>query len=429
MSNSKQETIHDDCSAINRALEMKDRFISPNSIVPYPTDDSSVRFINIRGEYVCEPGVIMYWKLTEDVSDSRYVVQYGWIRNRLFLIDSYGKEDDPGLGLFIDAPYSWGDEGDCSFIKYYPSGLFLIKLHDKYGFAIVRCEGIPYQYDSVEEVNDSLLIVKVANLCGLLDIYGRELTPVKYGWIDVQELRAFSNVVVRDFHLLSRGYVINKDDYGVFRMAVLDITGREVIPSLSYKCISRFRHEQELDYPLFVVSSSCWKMTIPTPNESYCEDLEIDSYRGERLSSHQWGISYPEFGEIVPQDYDMFSILNNENTVFILCHHGCYSILYDLNGSIILGCAAEISVYKGYFVLSWSSNSFSVLNKDLMLLMKECVSSRVEIGSFMCNIFHNRSSTLFDDPPACLFNMTEFILPENALLNKECFSKLIDRVT
>jgi hypothetical protein len=301
MRNSKQEAGHDDSLAMNRALEMKDRFLSHHAIVPYPDNDGSVRFINVKGEYACERNVIKYWKLTEDESDFRFVVQYGWERNRLFLIDSNGKEDDPGLGLFIDSPKSWGNEGDCSFIKYYSSGLFLIESHGKFGFAIIRGNGIPYQYDSVEDINDSILLVKVNNQYGLLDIYGRELTPVKYGEIDIHELKMFSNAIVRDFHLLSRGYSLPADDYGVFRMAVLDMTGREIIPAISYKCVSRFRYEQELEHPFFVVSSSNTKMTVP---DEFHEDPEIDCYRGERLSSPEWGIVYPGIGEIVPQEFD-----------------------------------------------------------------------------------------------------------------------------
>ena len=417
------ETVID---AASFAQEMRGCFQSSNTIIPIQLNEHSTVFIKEDGSPVCETGIIKYWKLVDDDSDSRYVVRYGWKRNRLYLIDSTGTEGDPGFGLIIDSPRSWGDEGDCSFIKYYPSGLFLIESHNKYGFARIMREGIPYQYDSVEEVNDSLLLVKVNNLYGLLDIYGRELTPVKYGWIDIHELRTFSNAVVRDFHLLSRGYSLKEDDYGVFRMAVLDITGKEIIPSVSYKCISRFRYEQELEHPLFVVSSSCWKMTVP---DEYHEDPEIDCYQGEMLSSHQWGIVNHMIGEVVPQDYDMFSILSNEDEIFILCHHDHFSILYDSNGRIVLGSIAGISINNGCFVLSWNSRSFSVLNKDLQPLMKESEPPfHIEKGSFVCDPSHKSCSTIFDDPPDCLYDMTEVVLPESAFLNRGDFLKMMDQL-
>lgn len=426
MSNSKQEVSRDDCLAVNRALEMKDQFLSNLAIVPYPDNDGSVRFINVKGEYVCERNVIKYWKLTEDESDFRFVVQYGWKRNRLFLIDSNGKEDDPGLGLFIDSPYLWGEEGDCSFIKYYSSGLFLIESHGKYGFATIRGEGLPYQYDGVEEVNDSLLLVKVNNQYGLLDIYGRELTPIKYGWIDVNELRTFSNAVVRDLHLLSRGYSLKADDNGAFRMAVLDMTGREIIPSISYKCITRFRYEQEKEHPFFVVSSSCWKMTVPAPNENYYEDPEIDDYRGERLSSPQWGLVLPGGGEIVPQEYEKFAVLSDKDELHILCHHGRYSILYDLNGDIILGSLADISVVNGYYVLSWDNRSFAVIDKQLMpVILNNNSSSCFEKGAFVCNTEYKVSS--WDDPPLCMDEMKITVLPESARLGREDYLTIINR--
>ena len=426
MSNRKQEANHNDCLAMNRAMEMKDRFLSPHAIVPYPENDSSARFINVKGEFVCERNVINYWKLTEDVSDSRFVVQYGWKRNRLFLIDSNGKEDDPGLGLFIDSPHLWGDEGDCSFIKYYSSGLYLIESHGKYGFAIIRGEGIPYQYDSVEEINESVFLVKVNNLYGLLDIYGRELTPIKYGEIDIHELKTFSNAVVRDFHLLSRGYSLKEDDYGVFRMAVLDITGREIIPSTSYKCISRYRYEQEMDQPFFVVSSSCWKMTVPAPNENYYEDPEIDDYRGERLSSPKWGLVIPGSGEIVPQEYEKFAILGDKDELHILCHYGRYSILYDMNGDIILGSLANISVVNGYYVLSWDNRSFAVISYELMpVILNNDSPSRIEKGAFVCNTEYKVSS--WDNPPLCLDKMTIIVLPQGAHLEREDYLTIINR--
>lgn len=424
MRNSKQEAGHDDSLAMNRALEMKDRFLSHHAIVPYPDNDGSVRFINVKGEYACERNVIKYWKLTEDESDFRFVVQYGWKRNRLFLIDSNGKEDDPGFGLIIDSPRSWGDEGDCSFIKYYSSGLFLIESHNKYGFAIIKREGIPYQYDSVEEVNDSLFLVRVNNLYGLLDIYGRELTPVKYGKIDIHELKTFSNAVVRDFHLLSRGYSLKADDYGVFRMAVLDMTGREIIPSISYKCISRFRYEQELEHPLFVVSSSCWKMTVP---DEYHEDPEIDCYQGEMLSSHQWGIVVPGSGEIVPQEYEQFAVLGDKDELHIVCHYGRYSILYDLNGNIILGSLADISVVNGYYVLSWDNRSFAVIDKQLMpVILNNESSSCIEKGAFVCNTEYKVSS--WNNPPLCMDEMTITVLPKSACLGKEDYLTIITQI-
>lgn len=393
------------------ALEIKDRSFPPHTILPLQLDEHSTVFINEDGKPVCETGIIEYWKLVTDDTDSRYVVKYGWCKNRLFLIDSSGTEHDAGRGLWVDGPKKWQDTNDCTFIKYYSSGLFLVKSHEKYGFAILGEETsyqIPYQYDEIEEVDELLFRVKVNGLYALLDSTGRELTPVKYARIDIQELKSFSNVIVFDDHLSLRGYSY-PDDSKLFMMAVLDKDGKEIVPPI-YECISRYRHTQELELPLFVVSSSNQLLKTYSDND---HEIELGSYHGERLYTPSWGLYNPKIGEIVPQEFEQFSIMGESQ--IILCRHGCYYVLFDLNGDILMGCNADVRLINGYFILSWNPYCHCIIDKDLKLVMNDSSSIQLEKGVFVCKQTSRRKSSFWDDSPECIGGMKDYILPDGAL--------------
>ena len=393
------------------ALEMKGRFKSPNTILPLQINEHSTVFIKEDGRTVCETGIIEYWKLVNNDTDTRYVVKYGWCKNRLFLIDSSGTENDVGRGLWVDGPKNWQDTNDCAFIKYYPSGLFLIKSHEKYGFAILNggtSYQIPYQYDDIEEVDDSLFRIKVNGLYALLDSAGKEITPVKYAQIDIQELRSFSNVIVYDDHLSLRGYSY-PDDSKLFMMTVLDKGGKEIVPPI-YECISRYRYTQELEHPLFVVSSSNQILKTYSDND---HEIELGSYRGERLFTPSWGLYYPRIGEIVPQEFEQFSIMSESQ--LILCRHGYYYVLFDLNGDILMGCNAEVSLINGYYILSWNPYCHCIIDKDLKLVMNDSSSIQLEKGVFVCKQTSLHSSRFGDDAPECSEHLKDYTIPDGAL--------------